>query len=246
MSKLEWEERVVLITGGGSGIGRALAQAFARDGARVFIVGRREAPLRETTAHAPERMGWMSADVCKTQDAHRIIEAVIERFGRLDLLINNAASGTMRPLAELDDETLDRLIAVNFSGPLRISREAIPHLVATKGQIVNIGSTLSNVAMPGTLVYAAAKAGMKQATKILAAELGPMGVRVNVVAPGPTETESAMGGSPPEMIEQLRNQSPFGRLGQVEDIVKTVQMITGPQASWVTGEVINASGGLML
>ncbi|MEN0064119.1 MAG: SDR family oxidoreductase [Myxococcota bacterium] len=236
------------LVGGGSGIGRAIAIAFADRGAGVFIVGRREAPLRETAAERPEAIEWQMADVTVANDAKRIVEAAVERFGRLDVLVNNAADGVMRPLADTDDVTMDRLVAVNFTSPLRMAREALPHLDRTKGQVVNMGSTTANVALPGTTIYSATKAALNQATRVLAAELGPAGIRVNLIAPGPTETDaarSALDQSPPGMAEQMIAQSPFRRLGIPEDVAKAVLMVTGDDAGWITGQIINASGGFM-
>lgn len=239
-------DKVVLITGGGTGIGRAMVEQFVGEGARVFIVGRREAPLREVAALHEGRVGWITADVSKPGDAKRIVDAALGRFDRLDILINNAATGSYLPLMETSDEALDSLLAVNLAGPLRLCRESLGPLGKTQGQIINIGSTLANVAMPGTLLYSAAKTAMYQATRVLATEVGRMGIRVNAVAPGPTETEGAMDESPKEALDSLRAQAPFGRLGQADEVAWVVLLLARDEASWVTGQVLDASGGLML
>ena len=134
MSTSASPERVVLITGGGSGIGRSIAHTFADRGAGVFIVGRRESPLKETASHRPDRIAWLTADVTVPEDAARIVEATIERFGRLDVLVNNAADGVMRSLGDTDDRTLDRIVAVNLTGPLRLARRPSRRIPAERGE----------------------------------------------------------------------------------------------------------------
>lgn len=245
MISLDYTDRVVLITGGGTGIGRAIALAFVEAGANVVVSGRRQQPLETLAAENPDQIAWVTGDVTVLVDAAKMIQATVDRFGRLDILVNNAATaeGTV-PLTQASDETIEQLIAVDLTGGLRMARKALEAFPQGGGQIINISSNVVNTTLPGATVYAAAKAGVEQWTRNLAAEVGPMGVRVNAIAPGPTETETANNNVPPGLKEQIVQQTPLRRIGQPEDIARAVRLIASDEASWLTGQVITASGGL--
>lgn len=246
MVHISLADKVALITGGGTGIGRATALAFVEAGAKVMVTGRREEPLRELVKSDPEHIAWFTGDVSVREDAPRMIQAVTERFGRLDILVNNAAmSEGGDKLIDTDDEVLEKMIAVDLTGGLRLAREALKVFPKGSGQIINISSTAVNATYPGYSVYTAAKAGVEQWTRNLAAEVGSRGVRVNSVAPGATQTEGTRG-IPDEVKEQLKQQTPLGRLGTPEDVARVVRLIASDEAAWVTGQVIAASGGLWL
>jgi len=242
-----FENKVVLITGGGTGIGKAIAAAFVAEGAKVVISGRRQSVLEETTKELGELGDFIVGDVSKKGDPKRIIDETIAKIGQLDILINGAGTGAMGPLSETSDENIESTYRTNVFGPLALTREAIPHLVNTKGNVINITSVMSNGVMPGSAMYAASKAALDHITRCLAAEFGPSGVRVNAVAPGLTATDiTAELRKDEQMVGMFVGQTPMGRLGEPTDIANAVLLLAGSGAGWITGQIVQAGGGLML
>jgi NAD(P)-dependent dehydrogenase (short-subunit alcohol dehydrogenase family) len=242
-----FENKVVLITGGGTGIGKATAASFMEEGAKVVIVGRRASVLEATVKELGESAQFVVGDVGKSGDPKAIVDEVIKRHGRLDVVVNNAGTLTMGPIIELDDEEVERVFRTNVFSILAMSRESLPHLIKTKGSIINISSTLSTSVMPGVSVYAASKAAVDHITKTLAVESGPSGVRVNAVAPGLTATDMPAEASPDgQMQEMMVSQTPMGRIGEPQDIARIVRLLASDDAGWVTGQIVQVSGGLML
>ncbi len=238
--------KVAIVTGGGTGIGRATAQAFAAEGASVLVVGRREAPLSELAAKYNGQIKFLTADVTEPGAARAIVDHAIAEFGRLDILVNNAGIIEIKPLIEFTDDQIDQLFITNVRALLAMSREAVPALEQSKGSIVNISSIAGQTAMPGMSAYAATKSSVDRISKILAAELGPNGIRVNAVAPGLTQTDM-LANMPGEAVDQLVNESTaLRRLGEPEDIARSITWLASDSSGWVTGQVIQASGGLML
>ena len=237
--------KVALVTGGGTGIGRAIAKALVAEGARVVVTGRREVPLKQLAAEFPDAVRYITTDVTEKGAPARAVSFVIEQFERLDILVNNAGVGILAPLVELDDEAIQQIFAVNVEGVLITTREAIPSLAKNGGAVVNISSTLAQVSMPGAAAYAGSKAAIERITSALAVELGPQGIRVNAVAPGVTKTDMS-DAVPQQMIEGMVAQTPLGRIGQPEDIARAVAFLASDDASWVTGQLLQSSGGLML
>jgi len=237
--------KVALVTGGGTGIGRAVAVALVAEGAKVVVTGRREDPLKELVGQHPDEIRYITTDVTQKGAPAQAVGFAIEQFGRLDVIVNSAGLGTLGPLVDLDDDALAQTLAVNVQGTVATIREAIPHLAKRGGAIVNISSTLARASMPGAAVYSGAKAAVERITSALAVELGPQGIRVNSVAPGLTETDMSAG-APPEMVGGMVAQTPLGRLGQPEDIAKAVVFLASDDASWITGQVLQSSGGLMV
>jgi NAD(P)-dependent dehydrogenase (short-subunit alcohol dehydrogenase family) len=240
--------KVALITGGGTGIGRGTAELFAAEGANVVIAARREEPLRTVAALAPHRIGHIQMDLTKHEDRLRVFDTIIERHGRLDIVVNNAAYQLWKPFIETSDEEIEGLYYTNLSSTTRLIKMALPHLQATKGNIVNISSTASRyTAVPSQKlsVYSASKAALNQLTRTLAPELGPMGIRINAVAPGLTrgEVAEALLISDTKAQEWIRQVTALGRVGEPADIAKTILFLASDQASWVTGQVIDSSGG---
>lgn len=237
--------KVALITGGGTGIGRAVAKAMVAEGARVVVAGRREEPLLELSSEFPDAIRYVMTDLTEKGAPANAVRFAIEQFGRLDILVNNAGMGALGPLADLDDDAIQQTFAVNVEGLLITTREAISYLSKNGGAIVNISSTLAQASMPGTAAYAGSKAAMERITSALAVELGPQGIRVNSVAPGVTKTDMSAT-APQEMIEGMVAQTPLGRIGEPEDIARAVAFLASDDASWITGQVLQSSGGLML
>ena len=237
--------KVALVTGGGTGIGRAVAEALVTEGAKVVVTGRREEPLKQLAGEHPDAVRYITTDVTEKGAPADAVRFVMEQFDRLDVLVNNAGVGFLGPLAELDDDALQQTFGVNVQGVLITTREAIPHLSKSGGAVVNISSTLAQASMPGAAAYSGSKAAVERLTSALAVELGPQGVRIKSVAPGVTKTDMSSS-APQEMIDAMVAQTPLGRIGQPEDIAKAVAFLASDDASWITGQVLQSSGGLML
>ena len=249
-------DKVVIVTGGSAGIGRMVARCFAAAGAKVIITGRRLGPLQEA-AHDQPNIASVTADASVPADAQRTINETLNTWGRIDILVNNAGAGAVMPLAEMTAEkaTVEKIAAIfatNILGPGLLAAAALPYLAATKGAIVNVSSTLGRKPVEGLAYYAASKAALEQLTRCWALELAPLGVRVNAVAAGPTETDAltAMLCLSPQQAaavkEQEREQIPLKRRGFPEDIARWIIALADPAADWVTGQVIGVDGGFGL
>ncbi len=238
--------KVAVITGGGTGIGRATAEAFVAEGASVLIVGRREEPIQELAGKYDRGLTYLQADVTQPGMAKSIVKHAVEMFGRLDVLVNNAGVAVIKPLSMITDDEIDGMLATNLKALLVMSREAVPALEKSKGSIINLSSVAAQTALPGMSAYAATKSGVDRISKILAAELGPMGIRVNAVAPGLTKTDM-LSVMPEEVLTQLVNEATaLRRLGEPEDVAQSLVWLASDHAGWITGQVVQASGGLML
>lgn len=244
-------DKVVVITGGSSGIGRAAALDCAARGAKVLITARRRTQLDATVADHPAIFGLV-ADVAIPDDATRTVAAAVERWGRLDALVNNAGAGAILHLADATAEAITRIFAVNVVGPSLLAAAALPHLEAAKGAIVNISSTFGHKPGAGLSHYAASKAALEHLTRCWALELAPRGIRVNAVAAGPTESGALIGmmGLSPEQAaaieDQERRQIPLGRRGRPDDVARWIVRLADPASDWITGQVIGVDGGLSL
>ncbi|TFW17204.1 SDR family NAD(P)-dependent oxidoreductase [Duganella callida] len=244
-----FKDQVILITGGAAGIGQAAALRFAEAGARVVVTGRREPPLRDLAAHQP-LIDYVIADAADADDARATIATVIERWGRLDLLVNNAGAGALLPLADAGAEQVRNIFAVNVIGPSLLATAALPHLRASRGAIINISSTFGHKAGAGLSHYAASKAALEHLTRCWALELAPAGVRVNAVAAGPTETAflaERMQLTPEQIAavkQQERERIPLGRRGEPDDVAQAIVWLASSGAHWITGQILTADGGL--
>ncbi|TFV42771.1 SDR family oxidoreductase [Bradyrhizobium frederickii] len=245
------DQKVVVVTGGTSGIGRAAALRFAKQGYRVLITGRRASLIEETMLEHPSIAG-MTADAASPEDAKRTVAKALDKWGRLDALVNNAGAGAILSLADVTVDRITDISAVNVLGPSLLASAALPHLKAARGTIVNVSSTFGHKAAAGLSHYAASKAAVEHLTRCWALELAPFGIRVNAVAPGPTETGALTGmmGLSAEQAatveEQERASIPLGRRGVPEDVAEWVVQLAGPASAWVTGQVIAIDGGLGL
>lgn len=241
--------KIALITGAGTGIGKGVALRFVREGARVVIAARRIEKLQETAALAPEAISCVRMDLNSSEERARALETVVARHGRLDVLVSNAGSQLWKSFEETTDEEIEDIYRTNLASTVRFIKQATPYLEASKGNIVIISSTAGRyVLCPSQLlsVYGASKAGLNQFTRAVAPELGPRGVRINAVAPGLTRGEYADEGlnhDDPATREWIRSVTPLGRAGEPDDIARVVAFMASDMASWVTGQVLDASGG---
>lgn len=245
------DEKVVILTGGGSGIGRAAALRFARQGDKVLATGRRAGALDQLAAEHPNIVGLV-ADAGSAADAGRTVAKALELWGRINSLINNAGAGAILPLADITAEKVANIFAVNVFGPSLLASAALPHLRERRGSIVNVSSTFGHKPAAALSHYAASKSALEHLTRCWALELAPFGIRVNAVAAGPTETDALTGmmGLTPEQAaavkKQERERIPLGRRGMPDDIAEWLVRLTSPAAAWMTGQVIDVDGGLGL
>ncbi|MEU0005697.1 SDR family oxidoreductase [Streptomyces sp. NPDC006314] len=241
--------KTFLVTGAGSGIGRAVARQLIGEGARAVLVGRRATALRETAGAAADEQALVHpADIARPAAAAGAVRAALDRFGGLDGLVNNAGLARFGPLAEADPNDLTAMLDVNLMGPVHLIRAALPALRAAGGSVVNVSSVGGVLAMPRRAVYGASKAALNSLTRSLARELAPH-IRVNAVLPGPVDTPMYDDlGLAPEQVAQLRDDlvdsTPLGRFGTPDDVSSWVCRLLDPEAAgWVTGALIPVDGG---
>jgi 3-oxoacyl-[acyl-carrier protein] reductase len=240
--------KVALVTGAARGIGRAVALRLARDGAAVVVNYSGSADEAREVVRLIEQAGGraaaVQADVSQAGDVRRLFDAAFEAFGRLDVLVNDAGVMFTKPVAEVGEEEFDRIFAVNVRGTFLCCREAARRM-AEGGRIVNLSSSTTALMLPGYGAYVATKGAVEQLSHVLAKELGPKGITVNVVSPGPTDTELFGQGKTEEQKRQFARMAALGRLGRPEDIAAVVALLAGPDAGWVTGQNVRANGGLI-
>jgi NAD(P)-dependent dehydrogenase (short-subunit alcohol dehydrogenase family) len=243
-------DRTVIVTGAGSGIGRATAIAFANAGAHVLGVGRREPSLRQTVSEHPAVTTFV-ADICADGAPEAVIEEAARRWGRVDVLVNNAGAAAIVPLGEVTGARITELFALNVTAPSLLARAALPYLREVHGSIINVSSTFGHRPLPGGSHYAASKSAIESLTRSWALELAADNVRVNAVAPGPTESEAlAAAGLPEEVVEKIKRdeaeQIPLGRRGKPEEVADWIVHLADPASTWLTGQILTVDGGLEL
>jgi NAD(P)-dependent dehydrogenase (short-subunit alcohol dehydrogenase family) len=243
------EGKVALITGAGTGIGKGTALRFVKEGAKVVIAARRIEKLKEACALAPENMSWVSMDLNDAEERARALASTVERHGRLDVLVSNAGSQLWKSFEDTTEEDIEDIYQTNLASTVRFVKQAVPYLEKSKGNIVIVSSTAGRyVLCPSQLlsVYGASKAGLNQFTRAVAPELGPKGIRINAVAPGLTRGEYADEGLKHNDVatqDWIRSVTPLGRMGEPDDIARVITFMASDMASWVTGQVLDASGG---
>lgn len=238
-------DKVVLVTGGGSGIGRAIARAFLDNGARVAVVGRRRENLEETLGgYDAERVLAVPADLADRDAARGVVDTVTAHFGRLDVFVNNAAAYFPRAFADMTAEDWETLRSTNVDAFVHLAQKALPELEKTRGNVVAVGSVSGMRGDWGQSGYNATKAMVMNFVQSLALDYGPTGVRLNSVAPAFTQTEATAGvGTDAESLRPFVNRIALGRPGTPEDIAPAVLFLASEDAAYITGATLTVDGG---
>ena len=245
---MAFDGKAVIVTGATSGIGRAAAEAFARNGAAVVVTGRDERALADIVASIGGRAVACAADVTADAAPQRIVDTALEAFGGIDVLVNAAgiiATGTVQTTT---DEAWDSMMDVNLRAPFRLMRAAAPHLASRRGAIVNVSSVNGLRSFAGVLAYCVSKAAVDHLTRCAALEMAPLGVRVNAVNPGVTVTNlhRRSGMAEPQyaaFLERSKETHPLGRPGQPDEVAELIVFLASDRAQWMTGETIPIDGG---
>lgn len=245
MSQLD--NKVALVTGGTSGIGRATAQRFVDEGAFVFVTGRRQAELDATVKTLGASSRGVRGDVSRAEDLDEVFAQVRQNGRGLDVLFANAGGGSFAALADVTPEHFDEMFAINVRGTLFTVQKALP-LLNPGASVILAGSTAATSGTAAFGVYAASKAAIRSFARTWAVELASRGIRVNAIVPGPIDTEGLRGLAPDEasageLVRQLGSDLPLGRAGRPEEVASTVLFLASDQSSFVTGSELFADGG---
>ncbi|MBC7342662.1 MAG: glucose 1-dehydrogenase [Clostridia bacterium] len=240
--------RIALVTGAGRGLGRSYARALAEAGATVVCVGRNTAGLKDIAGEissAGGRAEVLAADVSKPREVRAVIDETVERYGRLDVLVNNAGMEIAKDFLEVTEEDYDTIMGVNLRGLYFAAQAAARHMVRQhSGKIINIGSLASQIGIAKSTVYSASKGGVLLFTRALAVELASHNIQVNAIGPGYFRTDMT---EPffqdPEHRSWIEQRIPMGRIGTLEDLAATVVFLAGPGSDYITGQIIYVDGG---
>lgn len=238
-------DKVVLITGGTKGIGRAIALHLASAGAKLVLNYHTDAAAADLLVSeiGPSHAISVRADAASLPDLDRLVAAAVSRFGRIDILIPNAGTMPMRTVENTTEEDFDRAFDLNVKGPYFLVQKALPYM-HRGGRIVLVSSGLARASgvPPAYLLYNATKGSIEQMTRVLAKGLGGRGIVVNAVAPGPTATELFMEGKSEGLVDAIRGWSPFGRIGEPGEVARVVGFLAGGDSGWLAGQIVGVNG----
>ena len=237
------DTKVALVTGASKGVGKGVALELARKGWNVWVNYNSDQPGAEATVHEIESLGRQAWAIQASVADSEQVDTMFARIGRLDLLVNNAGVQTWKPLLDLTEAEWDRVIDTNLKGCFLCTQRAARKMLATGGNIINIGSGCNKLAFPRLVDYTASKGGIEQFTKVAAVELGEYQIRVNCVAPGAVEIERTKLEAG-DYAGMWSKYTPLGRVGTPEDIGKAVVFLSSDEASFITGQTIWIDGGL--
>ena len=246
---MKFENKVVVVTGGASGIGKATVMAFAREGASVVcadVNAEKGEELKREAVRANLAVDFVRIDMSSADSIHAAANQILERYPRVDILVNGAGWGDIQPYMQNSSDFIERVIAINLAGPAHLTQALLPPMIAANGgKIVNIASDAGRVGSSGETVYAGAKGGLIAFTKSLAREVARYSINVNCVCPGPTDTPMLATRSD-KLREAFLKAIPFRRFAKPEEIADAVVYFASPQSDYVTGQVIHVNGGFWM
>jgi NAD(P)-dependent dehydrogenase (short-subunit alcohol dehydrogenase family) len=242
--------RAALVTGGGKGLGLAMATALASQGAAVCLSGRHEDVLREActriTRETASAATFVVADQCERAESRRLAEAAIASMGRVDILVNNAGTNDPQAIDEITDDTWDRIVELNLSSAMALSRAVVPGMKERRwGRIIHITSVMGIASYPGRSVYSATKAGLIGMTKASALDVGPFGITVNCIAPGPFLTDLPRKVFSQEVIDAVSQRTAVLRWGEPSEMAGPVLLLASDAGSFITGSTLLVDGGAL-
>ncbi|WP_068399783.1 SDR family NAD(P)-dependent oxidoreductase [Kribbia dieselivorans] len=243
------QDKIVIVTGAGSGIGKAIALKAGAEGATVIVTDLNADSAKAVATEIGQSAEAHAVDVTDATSVNAMVAAVKETHGRIDVLVNNAGWDKAMPFLETEPDFWQQVISINYVGVLNTSKAVLPIMVEQKyGHVVNLASDAGRVGSSGESVYAGAKGAVIAFSKSAAREVARNGINVNVVCPGPTDTPlfASMGGENPKLREGLTRAIPMKRLAQPEDIANAVAFFASDEASFMTGQTVSVSGGLVM
>ncbi|MDF5710094.1 MAG: SDR family oxidoreductase [Nostoc sp. S4] len=239
--------KVAIVTGASRGIGRAIALKLAGNGASIVVNYAGNADKAQEVVTEIEKLGVQAvavkADVSKVAEVQGLFEQTLKHFAKLDILVNNAGIAFYKPITQVTEEDFDRIFAINVKGTYFACQQAAQHM-AEGGRIINFSSSTTVMMLPSYSAYVATKGAVEQITRVLAKELGAKAIAVNVISPGPTDTELFREGKTQEQIDHLAQMAAFGKLGEVQEIADVVAFLASDEAKWITGQNIRVNGGI--
>ncbi|MGD0340654.1 MAG: SDR family oxidoreductase [Bacteroidales bacterium] len=239
-------KKVAIVTGGGSGIGLAIARKFVKNGIHTILVGRDKAKLKEACRDLGKLSDWFLCDLAKLDDIPGLVQRIIDKYGRIDILVNNAGIHLKKGMADITDEEFQKVILTNQTSVFSLTRSVTGFMEEQEsGVVLNISSMASIYGIPYVMAYTASKAAVEGMTRAMAVELSPLGIRVNCIAPGfiRTNMSSLALDKDPERKKKVLSRTPMGRLGKPEEIADAALFLVSDSASYITGVVLPVDGG---
>ncbi|NBD25493.1 SDR family oxidoreductase [Paenibacillus glycinis] len=240
--------KVALVTGASRGLGKDMAELLAQHGAKVVVNYASSPEKAEQVVSGIKQRGGealaIQADIGSAAEVERLFRETIEAYGRIDILLNNAGIMITKPLAAITEDDFDRTFAINAKGTFFAIQQAAKHM-GKGGRIINFSTSVVGQMFPTYSAYVGSKAAVEQFGRQLAKELGPQGISINTVAPGPINTELFTAGKTQEEIARVGSMNSFGRLAETEDISKVVLFLAGPDSGWISGQTIRVNGGFI-
>lgn len=236
--------KVAIVTGASRGLGKAIATLYAAEGARVVLIDLKPHWAEAAAAEIGHGAIGLGADVSDRAAITEVIDGAAAQLGQIDVLVNNAMWNSYDLIPDITPDIFNRMVGVGLGGIVWGIQAAIPHFPQGGGAIVNIGSMAGRLGSAGALLYAAVKAGVDGLTRSASVELGPRSIRVNAIAPSTVATEGVKAILTPDQFHRRVNQTPLGRLGEVEDIAQTALWLAGSRSAFVTGQSIAVDGGI--
>ncbi len=240
------QNKIAIVTGASSGIGLGIAKLFLQEGAKVILSDINEADGVKLAQSLGQNASFIKCDVSKSTEVHQLVSTTLEKYGKLDIMVNNAGIGALGGILDCTDEDWVKVININLSGVFYGTKAASNAMKATqtKGSIINMTSILGIVGLGGTVAYSAAKGGVSNLTRASAIDLAPLGIRVNAIAPGFIETNMTKGVlGDPNFTAMIKANTPLGYVGQVDDIANAALYLASDEAKYTTGIILPVDGG---